>query len=295
MHITLRKFVGTMTIEPFYDAATGSLSYLVVDDATQCCAVIDPVLDFDPASGEVNTRSADAILKTIQSRALTLTWVLETHVHADHLTAAQYLRDATGAPVAIGEGIRKVRTLFDRVLNTSKNELSVDVFFDRLLEDGDVVAVGDLRLSVLATPGHTPACVSYYCDGAVFVGDTLFRPDYGTARTDFPGGDAGVLFDSIRRLLELPPSTRFYFCHDYPNDQSGAYTYVSELEEQLKQNVQLKGRSREEFIAFRCKRDRGLATPRLLYPSIQVNLRAGQFPDPESNGQVYLKQPLVLP
>ena len=284
-----------MTIEPFFDAATGSLSYLVIDDATQCCAVIDPVLDFDPASGEVATHSADAILAIIQARALKLEWVLETHVHADHLTAAQYLRNTTSAPVAIGEGIREVRALFDGVLNTPKNELAVDVFFDRLLADDDVIAVGDLTLSVLATPGHTPACVSYYCEGAVFVGDTLFRPDYGTARTDFPGGDAGVLFDSIRRLLELPPSTRCYFCHDYPNDQSGAYTYVSELAEQLKQNVQLKGRSREEFIAFRCKRDRGLATPRLLYPSIQVNLRAGQFPDPESNGQVYLKQPLVLP
>ena len=188
-----------------------------------------------------------------------------------------------------------MRALFDGVLNTPKNELSVDVFFDRLLADGDVIAVGDLRLSVLATPGHTPACVSYYCDDAVFVGDTLFRPDYGTARTDFPGGDAGVLFDSIGRLLELPPSTRCYFCHDYPSDQSGAYTYVSELAEQLSDNVQLKGRSREAFIAFRSERDRMLATPRLLYPSIQVNLRAGQFPDPECNGKVYLKQPLVLP
>ena len=283
-----------MTIEPFFDAATGSLSYLVVDDATQCCAVIDPVLDFDPASGEVKTHSADAILEVIRSRALKLEWILETHVHADHLTAAQYLRDATGAPVAIGEGISKVRTLFDGVFNT-KSEPASEAFFDHLLADGDTIAVGDLRLSVLATPGHTPACVSYYCDGAVFVGDTLFRPDYGTARTDFPGGDAGVLFDSIGRLLELPPSTRCYFCHDYPSDQSGAYTYVSELAEQLSHNVQLKGRSREAFIAFRSERDRTLATPRLLYPSIQVNLRAGQFPDPERNGQVYLKQPLVLP
>ena len=283
-----------MTIEPFFDAATGSLSYLVVDDATQCCAVIDPVLDFDPASGEVKTDSADAILETIQSRSLKLEWILETHVHADHLTAAQYLRDATGAPVAIGEGISKVRTLFDGVFNI-KSEHAAEAFFDHLLADGDTIAVGDLTLSVLATPGHTPACVSYYGEGAVFVGDTLFRPDYGTARTDFPGGDAGVLFDSIGRLLELPPSTRCYFCHDYPSDQSGAYTYVSELAEQLSHNVQLKGRSREAFIAFRSERDRMLATPRLLYPSIQVNLRAGQFPDPECNGKVYLKQPLVLP
>lgn len=233
-----------MTIEPFFDAATSSLSYLGTENATQCCAVIHPVLDFEPASGEVTTHSADAMLEVVQSRALKLEWVLETHAHADHLTAAQHPRDATGAPVAVGEDIRKVRTLFDGVFNTPKNVLAVDMFFHRLLAGGDTIAVGDLMLSVRSTRGHTQACISYFCD--------------------------------------------------YPSGQSGTYICVSELAEQLSKNGHLKDRNREEFIAFRFEHDWALAMPRPFYPYIQVNLRAGQFSASESNGQVYLKQPLAL-
>jgi len=283
-----------MTILPYFDAPTGSLTYLLIDDASRHCAIIDPVLDFDQPSGKVGYTSADALLAEIDQRSLTLDWILETHVHADHLTSAHYLHEKTGAPVGIGEEIKSVRTIFNGIFNIPASEPPIDTFFNQLLQDGETIHVGELEIKVIGTPGHTPACVSYLCENAVFVGDTLFRADYGTARTDFPGGDAGTLYDSINKLLSLPDDTQCYFCHDYPPTADTPFVYVSDLKAQQQDNVQFAHRTRDEFIAFRNRRDAGLAAPRLLYPSIQVNLRAGQLPSPESNGRMYVKLPLVI-
>jgi glyoxylase-like metal-dependent hydrolase (beta-lactamase superfamily II) len=283
-----------LTILPYFDAPTGSLTYLLIDDASNHCAIIDPVLDFDQPSGKVRYTSADALLAEIDQRGLTLDWILETHVHADHLTSAHYLHEKTGAPVGIGAEIKSVRLIFNRIFNIPASEPPIDTFFNRLLQDRETIHVGELEIKVIGTPGHTPACVSYLCENAVFVGDTLFRADYGTARTDFPGGDAGTLYDSINKLLALPDDTQCYFCHDYPPTDDAPFVYVADLKAQQRDNVQFAHRTRDEFIAFRDQRDSCLAAPRLLYPSIQVNLRAGQLPNPESNGRMYVKLPLVI-
>jgi len=281
-------------VKAFFDEATNTVTYLVADPATGRAAVIDPVLDYDHPSGKASATSADAILRDAAERGLHIDWILETHAHADHLTAAPYLSAKTGAKVGIGEQIRAVQALFRPVFNL--DDVSGDGSeFDRLFRDGDTIAIGDLTVSVMHTPGHTPACVSYRIGNAVFVGDTLFMPDYGTARADFPGGDARTLFRSIRRLLELPGDTRLYMCHDYKAPGRERYAWQTTVREQRAHNVHIHdGVTESAFVALRNARDSGLAAPTLLLPSIQVNIRAGRLPRAESNGVRYLKIPLRL-
>jgi len=283
-------------IESFFDPATFTVSYLVGDPATHDSIVVDPVLDFDPASGTISHGSADAILEAARNGGWRIALVLETHAHADHLSAAQYIRQATGAPVAIGSCIGQVQAMFRNVFNLP--DLAIDGSqFNRLLADGETFRVGEMEVEVLHTPGHTPACASYRINDAVFVGDTLFMPDYGTARADFPGGDARKLYRSIRRLLSLPDETRLYLCHDYlPPSGREEYHWETMVAEQRAANIHIRdGIGEEEFVAMREARDKGLAAPRLLLPSVQVNIAAGRLPDPEANGTRYLKIPLRMP
>ena len=276
-------------ITAWFDEATCSVSYLVADPGTGTAAIIDPVLDFDLASGHVDTRSADAILAEVETRGLTVAWLLETHPHADHLSAAAHLKQRTGAPVAIGAGIVDVQGQFGALFDAAASGRD----FDRLLEDGERLSLGSLEIEVLATPGHTPACVSYRIGDAVFVGDTLFMPDYGTARADFPGGDARQLYLSIRRLLSLPRETRLFMCHDYKAPGRDTYAWETTAGEEADRNLHIGGGvSEEDFVAMRMQRDATLCAPKLLYPAIQVNIRAGKLPEPAANGQRFLKLPL---
>jgi glyoxylase-like metal-dependent hydrolase (beta-lactamase superfamily II) len=276
-------------IQAFFDEATFTVSYLVADPATKMAAVIDPVLDFDAKNGRTGTHSADAVLQAVAARGLKLQWVLETHTHADHLSAGSYIREKTGARIAIGAHIDDVQRAFAPVFAVA----GASAAFDRLLKDGERVAVGGLEVEVLHTPGHTPACVSYKVGDAVFVGDTLFMPDYGTARADFPGGDAQALYRSVRRLLSLPPETRLFTCHDYKAPGRDTFAWETTVGAQRARNVHVRdGVSEEAFVEMRTSRDKTLTMPALMLPSIQVNLHAGQLPSPESNGVAYLKIPL---
>ena len=279
-------------IEAFFHEATNTASYLVWDEAAREAAVIDPVLDFDHRTGRVKTASADAILAAAAARGLEIGWVLETHGHADHLSAARHIKAATGAKVGIGEHIREVQRVFRPVFN-APDVSGEGAEFDRLFADGERFAIGALSVEVLYTPGHTPACVSYRIGGAVFVGDTLFMPDYGTARADFPGGDARTLYRSIRRLLALPPETRLFLCHDYKAEGRDVYAWETTVAEQRAGNVMVRdGIDEETFAARRAERDAALEAPLLLLPSVQVNIRAGNFPPAEDNGVRYLKIPV---
>ena len=282
-------------IGAFFDPATNSVSYLIADEATKTAAVIDPVLDFDAAASRVETHSADAILAAAADEGLTIAWVLETHPHADHLSAADHVRSRTGAKIGVGVGIREVQARFGPLFEA--DDLEPDgADFDRLFEDGETLAMGDLKIEVMATPGHTPACVSYRVGDAVFVGDTLFMPDYGTARADFPGGDARQLYRSIRRILALPRETRLFLCHDYKAPGRDCFVWESTVGDELDRNVHIHaGVSEEQYVAMRHARDATLEAPRLLYPSIQVNIRAGRLPPPDANGRRYLKLPLSVP
>lgn len=281
-------------IQAFFDEATNTVSYLVSDPATRQAAIIDAVLDYDHASGKASTTSADRILAAAQAGGLQIAWILETHAHADHLSAAHYLKTRTAAPVAIGEHIREVQRIFRRKFNL--DDVSGDgKEFDWLFRDGETFHIGDLAVEVLHTPGHTPACVSYRIDDAVFTGDTLFMPDYGTARADFPGGSAQTLYQSIRRLLALPAETRLFLCHDYKAPGRSEYAWETTVAEQRRHNVHVHdGVGAEEFTDMRQRRDATLSAPALLLPSIQVNIRAGRLPDAESNGVRYLKIPVSL-
>ena len=283
-------------IHAFFDEPTNTVSYLVADPATKQAAVIDPVLDYDHKSGKANVTSADAILAKAKAEGFTIGLVLETHVHADHLSGAPYIKLKTGAKVAIGERIREVQKIFRPVFN------AMDVSgegseFDMLFQDGDRFQIGSLTGEVIATPGHTPACVSYRIADAVFVGDTLFMPDYGTARADFPGGDARTLYRSIRHLLSLPGSTRLFMCHDYlPKGGRTHYAWETTVAEERARNVHVReGVSEEDFVKMRTTRDATLSAPVLLMPSIQVNMRAGKLPPADSNGVHYLRVPITLP
>lgn len=282
-------------IQAFFDEATNTVTYLVSDPVTRQAAVIDPVLDYDHRSGKVSTASADQVLAAAAAQALEVAWILETHAHADHLSAAPHLKARTGARVAIGEHIRDVQTIFRPVFNL--DDVSGDgVEFDRLLRDGETFTIGDLKVDVLHTPGHTPACVSYRIGDAVIVGDTLFMPDYGTARADFPGGSAHTLYQSIQKLLALPPATRLFMCHDYKAPGRDSYAWESTVAEERARNVHVHaGVDADAFVAMRQRRDATLAAPTLLLPSIQVNIRAGRLPEAESNGVRYLKIPIRLP
>lgn len=283
----------TPDIQSFFDPETSTVTHVLACPQTRRAAVIDSVLDFDPKSGRSHRSSADRVVEHVRSKGLTVDWLLETHAHADHLSAAPYLQQQLGGKTAIGSHIREVQSVFKRVFNAE--DLGTDGReFDHLFEDGDQFAVGGLTVRVMHTPGHTPACVSYAVGDDVFVGDTLFMPDYGTARCDFPGGDAATLYRSIGRLLSLPPHTRLHLCHDYPPDDR-APVWVSTVAEQRAANVHVRdGTTEAGFVALRTARDRQLAMPVLMLPAVQVNVRAGHLPPPESNGVRYLKLPVDL-
>jgi glyoxylase-like metal-dependent hydrolase (beta-lactamase superfamily II) len=281
-------------IQAFFDEPTNTVSYLVWDPATLQGAVIDPVLDFDHRSGSATVVSADAILAQAKKLGVTIAQVLETHAHADHLSGAPYIKLKTGAKVCIGEHIRDVQRIFRPVFNAM--DVSGDGSeFDHLFKDGERFKIGSLDAEVIYTPGHTPACVSYRIGDAVFIGDTMFMPDYGTARADFPGGDARALYRSIKRILALPPQTRLFMCHDYKAQGRDHYAWETTVGEERARNVHIhEGVSEDQFVAMREARDRTLGTPLLLLPAIQVNIRAGQFPPADVNGVHYLKVPVKL-
>jgi glyoxylase-like metal-dependent hydrolase (beta-lactamase superfamily II) len=285
---------NTPTIQAFFDEATNTVSYLVSDPQTKRAAVVDPVLDYDHASGKAATRSADVILEAAAKDGLTVDWVLETHAHADHLSGAPYIKLKTSAKVGIGEHIRDVQKIFRPVFNAT--DLSGDGSeFDHLFADGERFSLGALEVEVMHVPGHTPADIAYKIGDAVFVGDTLFMPDFGTARADFPGGDAHKLYRSIQRLLALPPKTRLFMCHDYKAPGREDYAWETTVAEQRAHNAHVKeGVSEDDFVAMREARDATLAAPELLMPSIQVNMRAGHLPPPDPNGIQYLKIPVKL-
>jgi glyoxylase-like metal-dependent hydrolase (beta-lactamase superfamily II) len=282
------------TIQAFFDEPTNTVSYLVADAATRRAAVIDPVLDYDHRTGKASTKSADAILAAAADGGLQIDWVLETHAHADHLSGAPYLKLKTGAKVGIGEHIRDVQRIFRPVFNAT--DLKGDGSeLDRLFRDGERFSIGSVEVEVLHVPGHTPADVAYRIGDAVFVGDTLFMPDYGTARADFPGGDARTLYRSIRRLLSPPSETRLFMCHDYKAPGRDHYAWETTVGEQRAHNAHVKdGVDEEAFVAMREARDAKLAAPLLLLPSIQVNIRAGKLPPADANGVHYIKIPVTL-
>lgn len=281
-------------IQAFFDEPTNTISYLVTDPSTGQSAVIDPVLDYDPKSGEVDTRSVETILKAAADRKLTIVWALETHAHADHLSGAPYIKAKTGAKIGIGEHIKDVQRIFRPIFNAT--DIKPDGSdFDHLFKDGEVFNIGNLAVECIYTPGHTPADLSYKIGDAVFVGDTMFMPDYGTARADFPGGDAHQLFRSIWKLLSLPPETRLFMCHDYKAPGRDTYAWETTVREQRERNVHIgAGKTEEEFVTARMKRDATLSAPTLLLPSIQVNIRAGAFPPAEDNGVHYLRIPVTF-
>lgn len=279
-------------VEAFFDEPTNTISYLVWDPATRQAAVVDPVLDFDLPSGKVSLESVHAILERAKDKDLTIAWTLETHAHADHLSGSPFVKLKTGAKIGIGEHIKDVQKIFRPVFNAT--DLKIDGSdFDHLFADGETFAIGDLTVEVIHTPGHTPACITYKIGDSAFVGDTLFMPDFGTARCDFPGGSARSLYSSIHRLLSLPDHTTLYMCHDYKAPGRDTYAWETTVAEEKANNIHIgDGRPEDEFVEMRETRDATLAVPRLLLPSIQTNIRAGRFPPAEDNGVHYLKIPL---
>jgi len=283
---------GAPIIRAFFDEPTNTVSYLVADPATKEAAVIDPVLDYDHNTGEVDTRSVEAILQAADESDYKVVWTLETHAHADHLSGSPYIKAKTGAKIGIGEHIKDAQRIFRPVFNAT--DLKTDGSdFDHLFKDGEQFKIGELHANVLYTPGHTPADVTYKIEDAAFVGDTIFMPDFGTARADFPGGDAHQLYGSIKKLMALPPETRLFICHDYKAPGRDEYAWETTVREQREKNVHVKdGVTEDEFVATRTARDSKLSAPRLLLPSIQVNIRAGNFPPAEANGVRYLTIPV---
>lgn len=280
-------------VQAFFDHATSTASYLVSDPATKVSAIIDPVLDFEPKAARLSTASADRILATVADRGLDLKYVLETHAHADHLSAADYIRSRTGAEIAIGAHIVEVQKTFIPVFEADKVADDGGVF-DHLLNEGDVLPLGDMTIGVLHTPGHTPADLTYLIGDAAFVGDTLFMPDFGTARADFPGGDARILYRSIRKVLALPPQTRLFVGHDYLPAGRDTFSWESTVAEQRELNIHVReGVSEDDFVAMREARDATLAAPTLILPSLQVNIRGGAMPDASQSGRVFLKIPIT--
>jgi glyoxylase-like metal-dependent hydrolase (beta-lactamase superfamily II) len=280
-------------IKAFFDPATHTVSHVVSDPGTRACAIIDSVLDYDPKSGRTSTHSADAIIEYVRHTGLETRWLLETHAHADHLSAAQYLKRALGGQVGIGEHIREVQRTFAQVFNIEAELVPDGSQFDHLFRDGEELLIGELRAQVMHTPGHTPACLTYLIGDAAFVGDTLFMPDYGTARADFPGGDARTLYRSIQKILALPPSTRLFMCHDYGAPGRTEFAWESTVAEERRANVHVKlGIGEEAFVQMRSRRDHSLEMPTLILPSVQINIRAGGLPPPEGNGVRYLKIPI---
>jgi glyoxylase-like metal-dependent hydrolase (beta-lactamase superfamily II) len=280
-------------VKGFFHEPTNTVSYVVSDPATAACAVIDTVLDYDNAAGRTTTASADEVIAYVGAQKLTCEWVLETHVHADHVSAAPYVQEKLGGRLGIGDRIVVVQETFGKVFNAGTEFQRDGSQFDRLFSDGDEFALGSLNARVMHTPGHTPACLTYVIGDAAFVGDTLFMPDYGTARADFPGGSARQLYGSIRKVLALPPETRLFLCHDYKAPGRDFYAWETTVAEQRLNNVHVRdGIGEDEFVAMREARDKTLSMPKLIVPSIQVNMRGGEFPQPEDNGTVYLKVPI---
>lgn len=280
-------------VEAFFDHTTFTYSYVVSDASTQRCAIIDSVLDYDPASGRTSYASSDRLIDYVKTHKLQVDWLLETHVHADHLSAAPYLQRELGGQLAIGEHITTVQNTFGKLFNAGSEFATDGRQFDHLFKDGDTFAIGSLQARAIHTPGHTPACMTYVVGDVGFVGDTLFMPDYGTARCDFPGGDARTLFQSIRKLFALPGDTRLFMCHDYKAPGRDDFRYQTTVAEQRALNVHVhEGISEADFVAMRSARDATLGMPLLILPSVQVNMRAGQLPPAEDNGTRYLKIPL---
>ncbi|MBZ0129010.1 MAG: MBL fold metallo-hydrolase [Rhodobacteraceae bacterium] len=280
-------------VKAFFDDATNTVSYVVIDPNSAKCAIIDSVLDFDYASGRTDTASADAIIAFVQESGLQVDWILESHVHADHLSAAPYLQAQLGGRIGIGDRIRVVQDTFGKVFNEGTEFQRDGSQFDALFKEGDSVHIGQMRVDILHTPGHTPACLTYVIGDAAFVGDTMFMPDFGTARVDFPGGSADDLYNSIQKILALPEATRIFVGHDYKAPGRDQYAWETSVAEQKARNVHVgAGKERADFIKTRTERDAQLAMPRLIVPSLQVNMRAGQMPPAEDNGVSYLKVPV---
>ncbi|MGC3872274.1 MBL fold metallo-hydrolase [Halomonas sp. GXIMD04776] len=279
----------------FFDEPTNTFSYIVQDPKSNACAILDSVLDFDYAAGRTDVHSADTIIDFIKRHDLSAEWVLETHVHADHLSAAPYLHEKLGGKTGIGKKIREVQETFGKAFNAGTEFARDGSQFDRLFEEGDTFTIGGLEARVLHTPGHTPACLTYVVGDTAFVGDTLFMPDYGTARCDFPGGDARTLYRSIQKVLALPAQTRLFLCHDYKAPGREEYQHQSSVAEQRADNIHVhEGVDEDAFVKMRTERDATLDMPRLILPSVQVNMRAGQLPPAENNDQVYIKVPINL-
>jgi glyoxylase-like metal-dependent hydrolase (beta-lactamase superfamily II) len=283
----------TPKITAFFDQATNTVSYVVKDPSGSSAAIIDSVLDFDYASGRTDTKSADEIIAFVTANSLKIEWILETHVHADHLSAAPYLQDHLGGKIGIGENIKIVQDTFGKVFNEGTEFQRDGSQFDKLFQGGDSFRIGQMHCDVLHTPGHTPACITYVIGDAAFVGDTLFMPDFGTARCDFPGGSAEDLYASIQKILVLPDATRIFVCHDYKAPGREDYAWESTVGEQKAKNIHIgSGKDAATFVAMRQARDAALGMPKLIVPSLQVNMRAGQMPEPEQDGKVFLKVPI---
>ncbi len=280
-------------VTAFFDEATFTVSYVVKDPQSSSCAIIDSVLDYDPKSGRTDTRSADQVIAHVRENGLEVDWLLETHAHADHLSAAPYIQKQLGGTTAIGSHITEVQDVFAKLFNVEKGFQTDGRQFEHLFEDGEEFTIGTLKLRAMHTPGHTPACMTYVTDGAAFVGDTLFMPDFGTARADFPGGDARVMYRSIQKILALPDETTLYMCHDYKAPGRDEFKWETTVAEEKAHNVHVgAGKSEDEFVALREARDATLEMPTLILPSVQVNIRAGHMPPAEANGVSYLKIPI---
>lgn len=277
----------------FFDEPTNTISYVITDPATKKCAVLDSLLDYDAASGRTSTKSAEEIVAFVKDNGLEVEWIIDTHVHADHLTAAPFIKQQLGGTTGIGEHIATVQRVFGEIFNEGQSFHTDGSQFDHLFKDGERYKIGSIEAYAIHTPGHTPACMSHVIGDAVFVGDTLFMPDFGTARCDFPGGDSGTLYDSIQKLFALPDETRVFLCHDYKTDERKDFIWETTIGAQKSDNIHVKtGISRDEFIKMRDARDATLAMPHLILPSVQINMRAGAMPPPEDNGVSYMKVPI---
>ena len=285
--------MNTPTVQGCFDDTTNTISYVVRDPATEKAAVIDALLDFDQASGRTKTDSADRLIAFVREKGLEVEWVIDTHVHADHLTATPYVREQLGGQTGIGEHIATVQKVFGEIFNEGQAFHTDGSQFDHLFKDGETYRLGSIEAKAIHTPGHTPACMSHVIGDAVFVGDTIFMPDFGTARCDFPGGDAGTLYDSIQKLFALPDETRIFLCHDYKAPGRDDYVWETTIGEEKHSNKHVKqGTSREDFVKMRTERDATLSMPKLILPSVQINMRAGEMPPAEPNGKIYMKLPI---
>ena len=284
-----------LSVEAFFDQNTFTISYVAYDPETKVAAIIDPVMNFDRNSGRTHFSGADMLISFLQREGLTLDWILETHVHADHLTAAQYIKEISGGKIAIGANVGAVQHVFAPIFGVEQAFKTDGSQFDHLIEDGEDFMIGSIKASAMATPGHTPACMTYHIGDAAFIGDTMFMPDYGTARCDFPGGDAEVLYNSIQRILALPGETRLFMCHDYKAKGRDYYAWETTVDDQKANNIHVNDTiSEQDFVAMRTSRDSQLDLPALIIPSVQINMRAGQMPPKEANGVRYIKTPIDL-